>query len=104
MFNLNDYTKGWLIGDFTPALIQSKDIEVGVKEYSKGAIETIHVHNIITEYTIVLTGKVKMLCQTFERGEIIKIMPGIATSFEALEDTITLVIKTPSIPSDKEVL
>ena len=104
MFNLNDYTKGWLIGDFSPALIQSKDVEVGIKEYKKGDIETSHVHKIVTEYTIVLTGKVKMIYQVFEKGQIIKIDPGIYTSFEALEDTITLVIKTPSIPSDKEVL
>jgi hypothetical protein len=104
MFNLNDYTKGWLVGDFSPALIQSKDIEVGIKEYKKGDFETSHAHNIITEYTIVLTGRVKMIYQVFEKGQIIKIAPGIYTSFEALEDTITLVIKTPSIPSDKEVL
>lgn len=104
MFNVNDYTKGWLVGDFDPALIKSKDIEVGIKEYKKGDVESLHAHNIVTEYTIVLTGKVKMINQIFEKGQIVKIHPKIGTSFEALEDSITLVIKTPSIPSDKEVL
>lgn len=103
MLNLTEYTKGWLVGDFDPAIIKSKDIEVGVKEYRKGDFETSHVHNIITEYTIVLTGKVKMLDQVFDKGQIIKIEPGIYTSFEAIEDCITLVIKTPSIPSDKHM-
>lgn len=105
MLNLiSEYTKGWLVGDFNPALIKSKDIEVGVKEYRKGDFESSHVHNIVIEYTIVLSGKVRMLDQIFDKGQIVKIDPGIYTSFEAIEDCITLVIKTPSIPSDKEVL
>ena len=103
MFNLSDYTKGWLVGDFDPALIKSKDIEVGIKEYKKGDTEQSHKHEIVTEYTIVLTGRVKMLHQEYEKGRIIKVDPGIWTSFEALEDSITLVIKTPSIPSDKHL-
>jgi hypothetical protein len=72
MFNLNDYTKGWLVGDFDPALIKSKDIEVGIKEYKKGDVESLHVHNIVTEYTIVLTGKVKMINQIFEKGFVLE--------------------------------
>lgn len=102
--NLNDFTKGWIVGDFLPAIINSKDIEVGVKKYKKGDVEKEHVHNIITEYTIILTGKVKMLNEVYFENDIVKIDPGVSTSFECLEDSITLVIKTPSIPSDKTIL
>lgn len=102
--NLSEYYKGWLVGDFEPAIIKSKDIEVGVKYYKQGEVESCHVHNIITEYTIVLEGKVRMLENEYEKGSIIKIEPKIPTSFECLEDAITLVIKTPSIPSDKHSL
>lgn len=102
--NLNDFTKGWIVGDFLPAIINSKDIEVGIKKYKKGDVENTHVHNIITEYTIILTGKVKMIDKIFFENDVVKIDPGIPTSFECLEDCITLVIKTPSIPSDKEIL
>lgn len=102
--NLNDFTKGWIVGDFLPAIINSKDVEVGIKKYKKGDIETKHVHNIITEYTIIVTGKVKMIDKVFFENDVVKIDPGVSTSFECLEDSITVVIKTPSIPSDKEVL
>jgi phosphoribulokinase len=102
--NLDNFFKGWLVGDFAPALFNSKDVEVGVKYYNKGDFEFSHVHKIITEYTIVLSGKVKMLDQIYEKGSIVKVEPGIYTSFECLEDAITLVIKNPSIPSDKHSL
>lgn len=102
MHKIDDFTKGWLVGDFTPALIQSKDIEVGLKYYSQNDYERRHVHNIVKEYTMVVSGRILMNGIEYGPGSIVEIQPGISTDFKALETTITLVIKTPSIPSDKE--
>ena len=100
-----DFVKGWLVGDFKPALIESKDIEVGLKYYKRGNYESAHVHNIITEYTIIVKGVVEMNDHMYSTGEIVKIDPGNSTDFKCLSDeAITLVIKTPSIPSDKEFI
>jgi len=101
--NIDNFIKGWLVGDFTPSIFNSKDIEVGVKYYKAGDSEGRHVHKLITEYTIVLTGKVRMNESIYSEKSIIKIEPNISTDFECLEDAITLVIKTPSIPSDKHI-
>ena len=100
--NLNEFTKGWLVGDFLPALIQSKDIEVGVKYYTSGDTESRHVHKFVDEYTIVLSGKVKMNDVEYSSGEIVYIEKESSTDFLCVDDSITLVIKTPSIPTDKE--
>tara|TARA_R110000822_G_scaffold254996_1_gene381178 strand:+ start:1078 stop:1398 length:321 start_codon:yes stop_codon:yes gene_type:complete len=102
MNNLNDYTKGWLVGDFEPSLFNNKDCEVGIKEYKAGTIESLHVHNIVTEYTVILSGTVKMLDKEFSKGDIVKIDPGVPNQFHSLTDSILLIIKTPSVPSDKE--
>lgn len=102
--NLTQYTKGWLVGDFLPALFQSKDVEIGVKKYKSGDKEARHVHNLIDEYTIILTGVVKMNDKIYSENDIVHIPKTVSTDFECLEDSITLVIKTPSIPTDKEVL
>ena len=99
--NVNEYTKGWLVGNFEPSLINSKDIEVGLKYYKKGDKESSHVHKIITEYTIVVSGKIKMNDEVYIEKDIVTILPNVPTNFESLEDSITLVIKSPSIPSDK---
>lgn len=100
--NVDNFVKGWLVGDFDPALIKSKDIEVGLKYYNAGDVERRHVHNIVKEYTIVVSGRISMNDQTYGPGSIVEILPGVSTDFKALEMTSTLVIKTPSIPSDKE--
>ena len=99
--NVDNFIKGWLVGDFKPSIINSKDIEVGLKYYKKGDKETSHVHKIITEYTIVVSGKIRMNDKVYSGKEIVEILPNTSTDFESLEDSITLVIKSPSIPSDK---
>lgn len=102
--NVDNFVKGWLVGDFDPALIKSKNIEVGLKYYNAGATERRHVHNTVKEYTIVVSGCISMNDRTYGPGSIVEILPGISTDFKALEMTTTLVIKTPSIPSDKEFI
>ena len=92
-----------MVGNFEPSLINSKDIEVGLKYYKKGDKESSHVHKIITEYTIVVSGKIKMNDEVYVEKDIVTILPNVPTNFESLEDSITLVIKTPSIPSDKHI-
>lgn len=99
--NLQNFTKGWLVGDFVPSLFNTKDIEVAIKKYKSGDKETKHYHKIATEYTIVLTGKVKMIDKIFNADDIVTIYPNVENQFECLEDCILLVIKTPSVVGDK---
>lgn len=103
MKKLDDYVRGWLVGDFEPSLIRSKDIEVGFRYYEKDDYEEDHVHQIITEYTIVIDGEILMNDVVYVKGDIVKIEPGEWCSFKSLTDSSTLVIKTPSITSDKYV-
>lgn len=101
LFNLNDYKGGWIIGDFSPVLFSTTTVEVAIKSYSAGSHESRHVHNIATEYTIIIQGSVLMNNIKYDTGDIIQIDPKESTDFFAIEDTTTCVIKTPSIPSDK---
>ncbi len=99
--HINDMVKGWFVGDFSPSILKSKSFEAGVKEYKKGDKESNHMHKVGTEITVVVRGKVIMCDRVISEGEMILMRPGIATSFEALEDTITFVVKTPSAIGDK---
>lgn len=99
--NLQNFTKGWVVGDFVPSLFKTKDVEVAIKKYKSGDKEIKHYHKIATEYTIVLTGKVKMIDKIFSADDIVTIYPNVENQFECLEDCILLVIKTPSVVGDK---
>ena len=102
-FNLMNYTKGWIVGNFLPVLFKNQDVEVAIKKYKNGDKEISHVHYISTEYTIIVTGKVLMNNILYKENDIIQINPGEYTDFNVIEDTITVVIKNPSSINDKYI-
>ncbi|MAR68298.1 MAG: hypothetical protein CL833_13700 [Crocinitomicaceae bacterium] len=102
--NLDDMIGGWFVGDFEPSVIRTKDFEVAVKRYKAGDKEARHVHKVATELTVIISGKVLMNSQQYGEGSIIEIPPNTSSDFEAIENTVTVVVKTPSVSGDKYVL
>ena len=98
---LNDMAKGWFVGNFEPSLIRTNDVEVAVKEYRRGEYESRHHHKLATEITVISSGRVRMNNVEYTKGDIIIIEPNEATDFEALEDTLTTVVKYPGASNDK---
>lgn len=104
VYKLDDFTKGWFIGDFSPSIKKTALFEAAVKNYKAGDTETNHVHDIATEYTIIAYGKVSMNGVEFNAGNIIEIKPGEPCEFSCIEDAITFVVKTPSVKQDKRLV
>ena len=99
---LDDMVKGWFIGNFNPSLLKTNDVEVAVKKYKKGDHEGKHYHKIATEYTCIISGRVKMNGTEYGVGDIVVMEPGEATDFECLEDdTTNVVVKIPGANNDK---
>lgn len=99
---LGDMVKGWFIGNFEPSLCKTNDVEVAVKTYKKGDKEDKHYHKVATEYTVIISGRVKMNDTEYVAGDIIVMEPNEATDFECLEDgTINVVVKLPGANNDK---
>tara|TARA_B100001758_G_C18382316_1_gene597970 strand:- start:1150 stop:1470 length:321 start_codon:yes stop_codon:yes gene_type:complete len=98
---LENMVKGWFVGNFSPTVHETKDVEVAVKNYKKGDSESAHYHKIATEITIILSGNVIMFEREFKDGDIIVVEPGEATAFEALTDVTTVVVKHPGANKDK---
>ena len=104
LHKLKDMFRGWIVGNFEPSLYKTDDVEVAVKNYKAGDSEEKHYHKIATEITIISDGKVRMNGTIYGSGDIITIEPGEATDFEALEDTITMVVKIPCVKDDKYIV
>tara|TARA_A100001201_G_C4003593_1_gene175304 strand:+ start:15 stop:332 length:318 start_codon:yes stop_codon:yes gene_type:complete len=102
--NLKDMIGGWFIGNFSPSVWNTESFEVAVKEYKAGDKEQKHLHKIAIEFTVIVRGKVKMNSIEYSEGDIVQIDPGDPTDFEAIEDTITVVVKQPSVKGDKYLL
>ena len=99
--NLKNFVKGWFVGNFTPTLISTNDVEVAVKRYKAGDYDSAHYHKIATEITVIVSGKVEMNGIKYSTDDIIVIEPGDKTDFKCLTDVVTVVVKYPGANNDK---
>lgn len=102
-FSLYMMQKGWFVGNFEPSLFKTNDVEVAVKHYQSGEREAAHYHKIATEITVIVSGSVLMNGVKYQAGDIILVLPFETTDFEALEHTITTVVKIPGANNDKYI-
>lgn len=100
-YPLHEMLRGWFVGAFTPSVFITQDVEVAVQHFKAGDYEVKHLHKIATEITVIVSGAVRMNGTRYLAGSIIKILPGESTDFEALEDTVTTVVKLPGALDDK---
>lgn len=99
---IDEMTKGWFIGNFEPSLLKTNAVEVALKKYKKGDYEKAHYRKIATEFTVIVSGRVRMNGKEYIEGDIIVIEPNDSTDFEALEDnTVNVVVKIPVANNDK---
>jgi len=100
-FSLKDMIGGWFIGNFEPSLLKTNDVEVSVKKYKAGDYDKKHYHKVGTEYTVIVSGVVKMLDKIYNENDILIIKPFESTDFKAITDAITVVVKIPGASNDK---
>jgi len=101
--NLNNFFKGWFVGNFDPTLNNTEDFEVAVKRYDAGDYEEKHHHKISTEITVIIEGEVEMNGTKYTKDDIITIQPNESTDFKCITDVVTVVVKTPSVNNDKYI-
>ncbi len=103
-YNLADFTRGWIIGNFEPSIIKSNEFEFMVRDYNKGDCEERHVHKIADEVTVIVNGEFIMNDIHYVKGDIIHLSPGDITDFKCISSGTTAVIKTPSTINDKYII
>jgi quercetin dioxygenase-like cupin family protein len=99
--HLDDMVRGWFVGDFGPSAVRMSEAEVAVQRFRAGDIEAEHHHRAAVEVTVIVSGRAIMCGREVTTGDILVLPPGTATSFQALDDTVTAVVKTPSVLGDK---
>jgi quercetin dioxygenase-like cupin family protein len=101
VFSLDDMTKGWFVGNFTPTVLSTNQVEIAVKRYKAGDYEPAHHHKIATEITVITDGEVRMNDVVYKTGTILVIEPNTPADFLALTDVTTTVVKYPGANDDK---
>lgn len=93
--------RGWFIGDFPEAVVRTKDFEMNYQMNPKGFDSPIHYHKIVTEVTLVISGRMVVNGELFESGDIFILEPNEINQTTYIEDCATVVAKFPSVPDDK---
>lgn len=104
IFKLNEMLGGWFLGNFEPSVIRESNFEVAIKKYNSGDYEKKHFHKIAYEITVIVKGKVLMNNKEYSEGDIIFLKPGESSDFKVLEETLTCVVKSPSVENDKYLI
>jgi len=105
--HIDDFTNGWFIGDFKPSLFKNPFFEVAHQHHKKGKIGDKHLHKLTTEVTYIVKGsmiiKDKHLKRdrTLSTGNMFTFFPNEVSDVEFLEDSDLIVVRWPSIPTDK---
>lgn len=100
-FFLKDFFRGWIVGNFEPALFKTKDIEVAIQSYHAGDEEPKHYHKVGTEISLLVSGSAMFNNEIINAGEGVVIEPKRSNIFRAITDCQVLVIKYPSDTKDK---
>ena len=100
-YKLNNMKRGWFVGNFLPTCYNLPECEVACQYYKKGDVEDRHVHKVATELTLIAVGHASMNGIDLQPGDILMLDPQESSDFQALEDTISIVVKIPSISGDK---
>lgn len=98
---LDDFVRGWFIGNFDPSVLKTDAVEVAYKIYEQGDYEAFHHHKVATEITAIVKGRVEMNGVEYGRGDVIVIEPGEGTDFRALTAAENVVVKVPCVKDDK---
>lgn len=93
--------RGWFVGPFEKSIHKTNDFEVAYGFNKKGDHSPKHKHKVALEINLVTHGSVQVNGEVFNAGQGFIMESGDHCECVYLEDTHTLVIKTPAVPNDK---
>jgi len=99
--NLKDFVRGWIIGDFEPNVLRTKELDFGVAFFKKGDKHDPHYHKICTEYIIVVSGRHIIGETEYGKGDICIIKPYEHFRYECVKTGAVAVVKVPTGKGDK---
>ncbi|WP_449567277.1 cupin domain-containing protein [Lelliottia nimipressuralis] len=100
-YALSAMTCGWFVGAFTPTALDTDVVEVAVQHFPADYRGRAHHHRIATEVTLLLAGEARMGGVLLGPGDILRVEPGVSTTFDALTPCVTVVVKLPGALNDK---
>lgn len=101
---LENFDRGYFIGDFPKALVRTNAFEVSYKYHKKEDKHEKHYHKFTTEFVLITKGNVIVNGTKIGAGNIFILEPYMVNEIEYLDDVELVIVKSPSLPNDRVVL
>ena len=99
--NIKDFKGGWFVGDFEPSLFKNPFFEVAHHKHTKGQETFSHLHKVTHELNYIVSGELMVNGKHLKAGDMWIYEPNEVSNVENLTDNELIVVRWPSIPSDK---
>ena len=99
--NIKQYTNGWFVGDFDPSIFKNPFFEVAHHQHKKGDPTFPHYHQVTNELNYIVRGEIMVDGNHLKSGDMWIYEPWDISDVKFLDDTDLMIIRWPSIPSDK---
>jgi hypothetical protein len=99
--NIVDFKAGWFVGDFEPSIFKNPFFEVAHHSHTKGQQTLPHYHAVTNELNYIVKGELIVSGKHLNAGNMWIYEPKEISDVEFLSDVDLIVVRWPSIPSDK---
>lgn len=105
IFKLENFTRGWIIGDFEPSLLKNSGVELAVMHKNKGVgVCDFHYHENCIEINVLIKGQMKVNNKIIKENEVFVFNPFVPAICEFLEDCTFVAFKNKSSNKDKVIM
>jgi hypothetical protein len=103
-YNIKDFNNGWFIGDFEPSIWRNPFFEMAHHTHKANDPTYKHYHKVTTELNYIVSGDIIVDGNNLTTGDIWIYEANDISDVTFLTDTSLIVLRWPSIPSDKYLL
>lgn len=103
-YNLENFIRGWIIGNFEPNLYKTNNFEISVQTHKENEIHPFHIHETLEEINIIIEGKMIFNGKELSLNDIFVSPKGTLSCCKFLSDCKIICIKIPSNPLDKIII
>jgi hypothetical protein len=105
IYKLDNFVRGWIVGDFEPSLLKNSGIELAVMNREKGVgVHDFHYHERCIELNVLIKGKMRCNNKVINENEIFVFNPNVPSIYEYLEDCTFVVFKNKPSNADKVIM
>lgn len=101
---IENYTRGWFIGNFENTVFKTDACEVSYKKHFAGEFWDLHYQEQITEINLLISGEMMMQGIKLVSGDIFILYPYEIADPIFLTDCEVICVKVPGITNDKVVV